>query len=117
ADSIVGWSVMLQREVARRVVAGTGEAEYGSLSVLHELVVEVEAKKQVRAGNFYPKPKVDSTFLVMRPKTPAMPRDELRRVERLLVGHLNTDGKPCITPFYDRVFLLRMSQRHWLPVE
>jgi 16S rRNA (adenine1518-N6/adenine1519-N6)-dimethyltransferase len=86
ADSIVGWSVMLQREVARRVVAGTGEAEYGSLSVLHELVVEVEAKKQVRAGNFYPKPKVDSTFLVMRPKTPAIPGDELRRVEKVTRG-------------------------------
>lgn len=85
-EGLVGWSVMLQREVAKRIVARTGEAAYGSLSVLHELAVEVEATLEVRAGNFYPKPKVNSMFLVMRPRKPAISKSELGQVEKVARG-------------------------------
>lgn len=79
---LVGWSVMLQREVARRLSAQTGSRDYGSLSVLHQLCAKVEIVRDVARECFYPMPQVVSTFVRMRPRADAPDRGELRRIER-----------------------------------
>jgi len=78
------WSVMIQAEVAERLVAQPGERAYGSLTVLHALVADVDTIAKVAPGRFFPQPKVDSSFVRVWPR-PSSPLEagELERVERL----------------------------------
>ena len=84
-DGLEDWSVMLQSEVAQRLVAEPGSRAYGSLTVLHRLVADVDTIATVSPGRFFPRPKVDSSFVRIWPRTdcPLLP-GELVRVERLL---------------------------------
>jgi len=79
---LAGWSVMIQREVARRLSAATGSRDYGSLTVLHQLAADVESVRDVAAGCFHPVPQVVSTFVRLRPRADAPGNAELRRIER-----------------------------------
>jgi 16S rRNA (adenine1518-N6/adenine1519-N6)-dimethyltransferase len=66
-------TVMLQREVADRLVARPGSKEYGVLSVLVQLWADVERLLALPAGAFRPAPKVQSTLVRLRfhPPSPA----------------------------------------------
>ena len=63
---LLGWSVMLQREVADRLFAPIGTRDYGSLTVLHQLTAELEGRVRVSDKSFFPVPKVDSAFVSLR---------------------------------------------------
>jgi 16S rRNA (adenine1518-N6/adenine1519-N6)-dimethyltransferase len=67
-------TVMLQREVADRLVAGPGGKEYGVLSVLIQHVADVSMVLKLPAGAFRPPPKVLSALVRLRfhPPTPAV---------------------------------------------
>lgn len=61
------WVVlMIQKEVAQRLLAPPGGKEYGILSVLLATCAKVEKLFEVGPGNFYPKPKVDSVVIRLR---------------------------------------------------
>ena len=64
--------IMIQREVARRFLAGPKMAEYSPLTFFVRFHFEVEKLLDVGPGNFYPKPKVNSTVvkLIPRPQAP-----------------------------------------------
>jgi 16S rRNA (adenine1518-N6/adenine1519-N6)-dimethyltransferase len=62
--------LMVQREVADRVLAPPGEGEFGALSVGVRTVADVEKVLQVPASAFRPAPRVDSTVLRIRPRRP-----------------------------------------------
>ncbi len=55
--------LMLQKEVAQRLVASIGCKEYGILSVMIASCAQVESILEVAPGNFHPRPKVDSTVV------------------------------------------------------
>lgn len=80
-------TLMLQRELAERIVAAPGSRVYGAPSVLCQQAAEVRLGFTVAAGAFVPKPRVDSAVLrfVFRP-TPRAPvdgsADLFRRVVR-----------------------------------
>jgi 16S rRNA (adenine1518-N6/adenine1519-N6)-dimethyltransferase len=59
-------ALMLQREVAERVVAPPGSRVYGSLSVLTQLYCEVRIALRVPPGAFRPPPRVESAVLHLR---------------------------------------------------
>jgi len=59
-------TVMLQKEVAARLRAKPRTKEYGSLTVLFELLADVEHVLDVGAGAFTPAPKVDSTVIQLK---------------------------------------------------
>jgi 16S rRNA (adenine1518-N6/adenine1519-N6)-dimethyltransferase len=59
-------TVMVQREVADRLVAEPGSKEYGVLSVLIRHGAEVERLLALPPGAFRPQPKVDSTLIRLR---------------------------------------------------
>jgi 16S rRNA (adenine1518-N6/adenine1519-N6)-dimethyltransferase len=59
--------LMMQKEVARRILAKAGERERGSLSVYLQATFEIKKLADVPAGAFIPPPKVDSTILQFRP--------------------------------------------------
>lgn len=82
---LAGHAVMVQREVAERLLAAPGSRTYGSLAVLHQLTVVAERALDLRPGCFHPPPRVLSSFLRMerRPDSPLGP-DELVGVERVV---------------------------------
>jgi len=64
-----GWSVMIQRDVAERLLAGPGSRDYGSLGVLHRLCVDLARTQELAPGLFFPVPRVRSTFVRMVPRS------------------------------------------------
>lgn len=72
ADAVV----MVQREVADRILAATGTAEYGVLSVLLRHVARVERRLSLPPGAFRPAPAVHSSLIALtfHPPDPR-PRD------------------------------------------
>jgi len=52
--------VTVQREVARRMAAGVGDAEYSSFSVLCASAYRVKPLMLIKGASFYPRPNVDS---------------------------------------------------------
>ena len=82
-DLLAGWGVMLQREVAARLVAPVGSRDYGSLTVLHRLTTRVSRAQDVSPQCFWPMPQVVSSFLRIEPLAEAPDTAELARVERV----------------------------------
>jgi 16S rRNA (adenine1518-N6/adenine1519-N6)-dimethyltransferase len=70
---IVDATVMLQREVADRLVSPPGGREYGVLSVLTQHVAEVSMALKLPAGAFRPPPKVLSALVRLRFHPPDPP--------------------------------------------
>ncbi len=74
-DHLAGMIFMLQREVARRVAAPPGGADYGRLSVMVQYWCEAETLFEVPAHAFVPPPRVTSAVLRLRlrpaPRCPA----------------------------------------------
>ena len=64
--------IMVQREVANRIIAQPGSKDYSRLSLLCQSFLELEAKILVKAGCFQPPPKVDSMFLILKRKVNPM---------------------------------------------
>jgi 16S rRNA (adenine1518-N6/adenine1519-N6)-dimethyltransferase len=58
--------LMVQEEVAQRIVAPPGNKTYGSLSVVVNYHAEPKIILKVPATSFYPRPKVDSALLLLR---------------------------------------------------
>jgi 16S rRNA (adenine1518-N6/adenine1519-N6)-dimethyltransferase len=84
-DVLVDWSVMLQREVAERLLASPGSKTYGSLTVLHAMVVRVDRLCELPPRCFFPEPQVQSTFLHFAPRAESpLGGDELRPLERVV---------------------------------
>lgn len=61
--------LMMQREVAERVLAGPKTPERGSLSVYLQLQFDIRLLARAPAGAFLPPPKVDSAVLELTPKS------------------------------------------------
>jgi 16S rRNA (adenine1518-N6/adenine1519-N6)-dimethyltransferase len=84
-DVLVAWTVMLQREVAERLLAQPGCKAYGSLGVLHRLTSEVARLFELSPGCFHPAPAVVSTLLRITPRPePELASGELALVERVV---------------------------------
>jgi 16S rRNA (adenine1518-N6/adenine1519-N6)-dimethyltransferase len=60
--------IMIQREVAKRFLARPKTTEISPLSFFVQFHFEVKKLLEVGPGNFYPKPKVNSTVVELRPR-------------------------------------------------
>jgi 16S rRNA (adenine1518-N6/adenine1519-N6)-dimethyltransferase len=83
-DALRGWSVMIQRDVADRLLADPGSRSYSSLSVLHRLCVTTRRERDLAPGLFFPVPNVRSSFVRMEPRADGLGPEELARVERVV---------------------------------
>ena len=59
--------VMVQWEIAERMQASPGTKDYNALSVLIQSVADVEVVRRVAPTNFFPRPKVESAIVLIRP--------------------------------------------------
>jgi 16S rRNA (adenine1518-N6/adenine1519-N6)-dimethyltransferase len=82
--------LMLQKEMAQRICAGPGSKTYGRLSVMLGYCARADMLMPVRAAQFFPVPKVDSTIVGIRfldlPESPADDEALLFQVVRAAFG-------------------------------
>tara|TARA_A100001015_G_C14901345_1_gene676525 strand:+ start:410 stop:1195 length:786 start_codon:yes stop_codon:yes gene_type:complete len=60
--------LMFQKEVAERIIAKYNTSHYGRLTILSNWKLEIKKICDVKPESFYPKPKVDSSILLFKPK-------------------------------------------------
>jgi 16S rRNA (adenine1518-N6/adenine1519-N6)-dimethyltransferase len=84
-------TVMLQREVAERLLAAPGGRERGRLSVLAQAFCRLKRALRVPAGAFRPPPKVESTVIrldvLAAPVAPVDDEERLWSVVKMAFGH------------------------------
>ena len=95
--------VMLQKEMADRIVAPPGEKAYGALSVMVRLWGEPKLVCRVRAGGFVPAPRVDSAVLRIAPRaTPLdVDRDRFSRVVHAAFGQRRKTLRNALSAAFD----------------
>ena len=77
-------TLMFQREVAERIVANTGDAQYGRLSVLTSLVADAKILFDVPNTAFVPRPRVQSAVVQIIPNKSKIKKiDDSSVVEKL----------------------------------
>jgi len=62
-DFISSFILMLQREMAERIVSGPGSRDYGVISVLCAMHTEARILFRVKPASFHPRPKVESAVV------------------------------------------------------
>jgi len=89
APAFAGMTLMFQKEVADRLVAGTGDPSYGRLAIAAQWRAEVRRLFDIDRRAFTPPPKVASTVVALIPRAaplaPADP-DALERVTAAAFG-------------------------------
>lgn len=78
-------TLMVQREVADRIVAAPGGGDYGAMSLQVQLLADVERVLSLPPGAFRPPPKVHSAVVQLRFRPPQVDvgsRDAFERVVR-----------------------------------
>ena len=91
ADYLREAVLMLQDEVAERVLAGPGSKDYGILSVMAAYHSECRRVMRVKASQFHPPPKVDSQVIGLsfrdRPLKPQVERSWLLQMVKAAFSH------------------------------
>lgn len=77
-------TVMIQREVARRICAAPGTGDYGAFSVYCQYHTKPEILFDVPPSCFIPAPKVTSSVLRMVPQTPPAEVDDPKHFFRVV---------------------------------
>ncbi len=82
---VCDFTLMVQREVAQRLVAPPGDSARGQLSVVTQLLMEADILFDVPPECFDPPPKVMSSVVRLRPRQELpIPEDAWRGLERLV---------------------------------
>lgn len=93
--------VMLQKEVADRLLGHPGQKAYGVITVLIGYYARIRPMMQLRPGSFFPRPKVSSTFveILFRPDLTPTIQDEglFRWVVRSAFGQRRKQLKNALT--------------------
>lgn len=66
----------VQSEVADRLAARPGDSSYGPLTLLVAFWANVRGGRRIRAGAFWPPPKVESRVVILEPRPPPGTREE-----------------------------------------
>ena len=79
-------TLMVQREVADRIVAAPGGGDYGAMSIQVQLVADVERVLSLPPGAFRPPPKVRSAVVQLRFRSPRVDVGSREVFERVVRG-------------------------------
>lgn len=94
-DRVSSITVMVQKEVAERIVSTNTEGEYGGISVLVHFYGTPEIKRIVKRDMFYPAPKVDSAVLNIE-KRERVDRELAERLANVVKASFKTRRKMLI---------------------
>ena len=92
-SALTGFTVMLQKEVAERMVAQVGDDAYGRLSIIMQQLTDAAILFEVPPSAFTPPPKVTSAIL--RARILDKPREDvpLKALERVVASAFNNRRK------------------------
>ena len=62
-------TLLLQEDFVKRLIASSGSREYGRLTVMLQSKAKAEYLKKVPRSAFYPRPRVDSALVTIKPTT------------------------------------------------
>jgi len=92
--------ILVQKEFGDRLIARPGTESYSRLSVVVQLLANVEHVMRISKNSFVPAPKVDTCFMKIEPKVPRPPIDVSEfdsllkvcfgRKNKTLLGNLKT---------------------------
>lgn len=89
-DTIV---IMVQKEVAKRIISPKDLKEYGILSVVADFVFNSKIAFDVSANCFFPKPKVTSSIVKFEQKEPLINEIEFDKIVKLVKTAFNQRRK------------------------
>jgi 16S rRNA (adenine1518-N6/adenine1519-N6)-dimethyltransferase len=95
--------LMYQKEFAKRMVASPGNRNYSRLSVMMYLYSEVEILFNVSENDFFPKPKVASAVIKMKPKSDAHLDPFFLDVTRALFQHKKKKIRNALIDSYHEI--------------
>ena len=75
--------IMLQKEVADKIIAKPKTSGYGRLSVISQLLCDCEKIFDVAPESFYPKPKIFSSVLKLKTKHHVLSNIEIAKIEKI----------------------------------
>jgi len=75
--------LMFQKEVADRIIAKFNTKNYGRLSILSNWKLKIEKICDVQPSSFFPKPKINSSVLLLKPKLNFFPLTNPKNLEKL----------------------------------
>jgi 16S rRNA (adenine1518-N6/adenine1519-N6)-dimethyltransferase len=84
SNNLESMVLLMQKEVAERLLATPGNKAFGALSVRVQYVADCEWICEVPARDFYPPPKVDSAVVRLRPRLIEPPALNPRQLETLV---------------------------------
>lgn len=96
--------LMLQKEVVDRIIAPVDTKAYGRLSIICQLVCNVQKCFDVSPKAFYPEPKIWSSIVKLMPRED-IPSDEL----------LEKVGQVTLKAFSGRRKMIKSSLKHLVP--
>ena len=91
--------LMFQKEVADRIIAKYNTSSYGRLSIISNWRLEIEKIIDIKPHSFKPKPKVDSTLLVFKPKEEFIKFKNINSLEKVTKIFFNQRRKKIKKPF------------------
>ena len=75
--------LMFQKEVADRIIANFNTRNYGRLSIISNWKLEIEKICDVKPSSFFPKPKIDSSILLLKPRLDFFHINNPKNLEKL----------------------------------
>ena len=95
-DSLI---LMFQKEVADRIISKFNSSKYGRLSILTNWKLDVDKICDIKSSSFFPKPKVDSSLLIFKPKKNFHQFKNPKNLEKVTRVFFNQRRKKLKTPF------------------
>ena len=91
--------LMFQKEVADRIISKFNSSKYGRLSILTNWKLDVDKICDIKSSSFFPKPKVDSSLLIFKPKKNFHQFKNPKNLEKITRVFFNQRRKKLKTPF------------------
>tara|TARA_B100001093_G_C26701778_1_gene959432 strand:+ start:128 stop:916 length:789 start_codon:yes stop_codon:yes gene_type:complete len=91
--------LMFQKEVADRIISDFNTSKYGRLSIISNWKLDVEKICDIKPGSFLPKPKVDSSLLLFKPKKNFCEINNPKNLEKITRVFFNQRRKMIKKPF------------------
>ena len=91
--------LMFQKEVADRIIAKYNTSEYGRLSIISNWKLDIEKICDIGPESFVPKPKIDSSLLIFKPKKKFFILKDPKNLEKITRIFFNHRRKMLKRPF------------------